>query len=174
MPLNISPCISVVLNCHSHSNTVHYKIPLCGSLLYLVLSVTSRHQPGIIHADTSLLYPAAASPDPISSLTHLGTLLAGHDAPGTGRWDRLAIEATGHRTSVTKRRKCVVWVNATLQFAIGYPKLVSPQKSPHCAVRNERLDVKTREGCESFLRFSLRDLSLILLTGGMRLWRDSV
>lgn len=47
------------------------------------------HQPGYSQADTALLYPPSLSPDPVSPLTHLGTLLAGHDAPRTGNgWDR--------------------------------------------------------------------------------------
>ncbi|KAG7236877.1 hypothetical protein INR49_000181 [Caranx melampygus] len=46
------------------------------------------HQPGLPQADPALLYPPALSPDPGSPLTHLGTLLAGHDAPMTGNeWD---------------------------------------------------------------------------------------
>ncbi|XP_072237653.1 recombining binding protein suppressor of hairless-like protein [Leuresthes tenuis] len=49
---------------------------------------TSVHQPGLSHADTDLLYSLTLSPNPISSLTHLGTLLAGHDAPRTGGWGR--------------------------------------------------------------------------------------
>ncbi|XP_029358217.1 recombining binding protein suppressor of hairless-like protein [Echeneis naucrates] len=35
-------------------------------------------------ADPAPLYPPGLSPDPVSPLTHLGTLLAGHDAPRTG------------------------------------------------------------------------------------------
>ncbi|XP_023254701.1 recombining binding protein suppressor of hairless-like protein [Seriola lalandi dorsalis] len=42
------------------------------------------HQPGLSQAEPALLYPPALSPDPVSPLTHLGTLLAGHDAPRTG------------------------------------------------------------------------------------------
>ncbi|GLD58042.1 recombining binding protein suppressor of hairless-like protein isoform X2, partial [Lates japonicus] len=50
---------------------------------------TPMHQPGYSQADTALLYPPSLSPDPVSPLTHLGTLLAGHDAPRTGNgWDR--------------------------------------------------------------------------------------
>lgn len=49
----------------------------------LVLSEAPMHQ-----ADPALLYPPALSPHPGSPLTHLGTLLAGHDAPVTGDgWD---------------------------------------------------------------------------------------
>ncbi|XP_056258645.1 recombining binding protein suppressor of hairless-like protein isoform X2 [Seriola aureovittata] len=44
----------------------------------------SMHQPGLSQAEPALLYPPALSPDPVSPLTHLGTLLAGHDAPRTG------------------------------------------------------------------------------------------
>ncbi|KAK2861509.1 hypothetical protein Q5P01_001042 [Channa striata] len=44
------------------------------------------HQPGLTHTDPALLHPAPA--DPVSPLTHLGTLLSGHDAPRTGGWDR--------------------------------------------------------------------------------------
>ncbi|XP_059185442.1 recombining binding protein suppressor of hairless-like protein isoform X2 [Centropristis striata] len=49
---------------------------------------TSCTQPGFSQADPALLYPPPLSPDPVSPLTHLGTLLAGHDAPRTGGWDR--------------------------------------------------------------------------------------
>lgn len=45
-------------------------------------------QPGFPQADPSLLYPPPVSPGPLSPLTHLGTLLAGHDAPRSGGWDR--------------------------------------------------------------------------------------
>ncbi|XP_039971994.1 recombining binding protein suppressor of hairless-like protein isoform X2 [Xiphias gladius] len=47
------------------------------------------HQPGYSQAGTALLCPPSLSPDPVSPLTHLGTLLAGHDAPRAGDgWDR--------------------------------------------------------------------------------------
>ncbi|XP_013771322.1 recombining binding protein suppressor of hairless-like protein [Pundamilia nyererei] len=49
---------------------------------------TLLHRPGFPEADTALLYPPPLSPDPISPLTHLGTLPSGHDAARTGGWDR--------------------------------------------------------------------------------------
>ncbi|XP_078105566.1 recombining binding protein suppressor of hairless-like protein [Sander vitreus] len=49
---------------------------------------TSTTQPGFSQADPALFYPPPLSPDPGSTLTHLGTLLAGHDAPRTGGWGR--------------------------------------------------------------------------------------
>ncbi|XP_069025689.1 recombining binding protein suppressor of hairless-like protein [Embiotoca jacksoni] len=50
---------------------------------------TPMHQPGFSQADPALLYPPPLSPDPLSPLTHLGTLLTGHDAPRTaGGWER--------------------------------------------------------------------------------------
>ncbi|CAJ1051174.1 recombining binding protein suppressor of hairless-like protein [Xyrichtys novacula] len=49
---------------------------------------TSTTQPGYPQADPALLYPPPISPDPVSPLTHLGTLLSGHDAPMSGGWDR--------------------------------------------------------------------------------------
>ncbi|XP_030275697.1 recombining binding protein suppressor of hairless-like protein [Sparus aurata] len=49
---------------------------------------TSSSQSGFLPTDPVLLYPPPLSPDPVSPLTHLGTLLAGHDAPRTGGWDR--------------------------------------------------------------------------------------
>ncbi|XP_042366559.1 recombining binding protein suppressor of hairless-like protein [Plectropomus leopardus] len=49
---------------------------------------TSATQPGFPPADSALFYPPAVSPDPVSPLTHLGTLLAGQDAPRSGGWDR--------------------------------------------------------------------------------------
>ncbi|XP_028284597.1 recombining binding protein suppressor of hairless-like protein isoform X2 [Parambassis ranga] len=48
----------------------------------------SLHQPGFSQPDPALLYPLPPSPDPLRSLTHLGTLLPGHDAPRTGGWSR--------------------------------------------------------------------------------------
>ncbi|XP_049445895.1 recombining binding protein suppressor of hairless-like protein isoform X1 [Epinephelus fuscoguttatus] len=48
---------------------------------------TSAAQPGFPQADSALFYPPPRSPDPVSPLTHLGTLLAGHDAPRTAGWD---------------------------------------------------------------------------------------
>lgn len=54
----------------------------------LVLTETSMHQLGLNQADTPFLYPPALSPNPVSPLTHLGTLLSGHDTPRTGGWDR--------------------------------------------------------------------------------------
>ncbi|XP_036957645.1 recombining binding protein suppressor of hairless-like protein [Acanthopagrus latus] len=48
---------------------------------------TSTSQSGFLPTDPVLLYPPPLSPDPVSPLTHLGTLLAGHDAPRTGGWD---------------------------------------------------------------------------------------
>lgn len=49
---------------------------------------TSMYQPGLSQADPALLHPPPLCPDPVSSLTHLGTPLSGHDAPGAGGWDR--------------------------------------------------------------------------------------
>ncbi|KAM6947122.1 recombining binding protein suppressor of hairless-like protein [Lycodopsis pacificus] len=49
---------------------------------------TSRTQPGSSRPDPALFYPPPVSPDPVSPLTHLGTLLAGHDAPRSGGWNR--------------------------------------------------------------------------------------
>lgn len=54
----------------------------------LSLPEPSMHPPGFSQADAALFYPAPVSPDPVSPLTHLGTLLNGHDAQGTGGWDR--------------------------------------------------------------------------------------
>ncbi|XP_033482135.1 recombining binding protein suppressor of hairless-like protein isoform X1 [Epinephelus lanceolatus] len=48
---------------------------------------TSAAQPGFPQADSALFYPPPRSPDPVSPLTHLGSLLAGHDAPRTAGWD---------------------------------------------------------------------------------------
>lgn len=51
-------------------------------------SDTSMQQPGYPQTDPTLLYPPPVSPEPVSSLTHLGKLLVGHDVPRTGGWDR--------------------------------------------------------------------------------------
>ncbi|XP_029682780.1 recombining binding protein suppressor of hairless-like protein isoform X1 [Takifugu rubripes] len=44
--------------------------------------------PGPPLADTHHLFPPAAAPGTVGPLTHLGALLAGDDAPGSGEWDR--------------------------------------------------------------------------------------
>ncbi|XP_047439551.1 recombining binding protein suppressor of hairless-like protein isoform X2 [Mugil cephalus] len=49
---------------------------------------TSLQQLGFTQADTAFLFPPALPPNPVSPLTHLGTLLPGHDAPKTGGLDR--------------------------------------------------------------------------------------
>uniref|UniRef100_UPI0037E72712 recombining binding protein suppressor of hairless-like protein n=1 Tax=Semicossyphus pulcher TaxID=241346 RepID=UPI0037E72712 len=49
---------------------------------------TSSTLPGYPQTDPALLYTSPLSPDPVSPLTHLGTLLSGHDAPRSGGWDR--------------------------------------------------------------------------------------
>ncbi|KAM6927972.1 recombining binding protein suppressor of hairless-like protein [Xenentodon cancila] len=49
---------------------------------------TSVNQPGLSQEDSVLLYTLPLSPDPINPLTHLGTLVAGHNAPRTGGWGR--------------------------------------------------------------------------------------
>ncbi|KAM7421856.1 hypothetical protein PAMA_010083 [Pampus argenteus] len=49
---------------------------------------SSVHQQGYTQADPALLFPPPLSPEPGSPLTHLETLLVGHDAPRTGGWDR--------------------------------------------------------------------------------------
>ncbi|XP_054473141.1 recombining binding protein suppressor of hairless-like protein [Anoplopoma fimbria] len=46
----------------------------------------TRH--AVDETETPALYPPPPTPGPGSPLTHLGVLLAGHDAPGTGGWDR--------------------------------------------------------------------------------------
>ncbi|XP_015256605.1 PREDICTED: recombining binding protein suppressor of hairless-like protein [Cyprinodon variegatus] len=47
---------------------------------------TSMQQSRLSHADAAL--PPSFPTDPTNPLTHLGTLLPGHDAPRTGGWDR--------------------------------------------------------------------------------------
>ncbi|KAF0034731.1 hypothetical protein F2P81_012489 [Scophthalmus maximus] len=55
------------------------------------------HRPGCSPADAALLFPPPLPPDPLRPLTHLGTLLAGHDAPRTGGgWDRFQPEHAKH------------------------------------------------------------------------------
>ncbi|XP_075939630.1 recombining binding protein suppressor of hairless-like protein [Anarhichas minor] len=49
---------------------------------------TSSTQPGSSRPDPALFYPPPLSPDPVCPLTHLGTLLAGHDAPRSSGWNR--------------------------------------------------------------------------------------
>ncbi|XP_026205240.1 recombining binding protein suppressor of hairless-like protein [Anabas testudineus] len=49
---------------------------------------TPLHLPGLSPADPALFSPPPVSSDPVTPLTHLGTLLSGHDAPRTGGWDR--------------------------------------------------------------------------------------
>ncbi|KAM9859252.1 recombining binding protein suppressor of hairless-like protein [Aulostomus maculatus] len=49
---------------------------------------TTQHQPGHLRAAAALPYPPPLSPAPPSPLTHLGTLLVGHDAPRTAGADR--------------------------------------------------------------------------------------
>ncbi|XP_029287434.1 recombining binding protein suppressor of hairless-like protein isoform X2 [Cottoperca gobio] len=55
---------------------------------FVSFNPTETTQPGFSQADSAPLYPPPLSPDPGSPLTHLGTLLAGHDAPRSGGWDR--------------------------------------------------------------------------------------
>ncbi|XP_049445911.1 recombining binding protein suppressor of hairless-like protein isoform X2 [Epinephelus fuscoguttatus] len=64
---------------------------------------TSAAQPGFPQADSALFYPPPRSPDPVSPLTHLGTLLAGHDAPRTAGWDRLDLGLQGCQLLGTTR-----------------------------------------------------------------------
>ncbi|TWW54759.1 Recombining binding protein suppressor of hairless-like protein [Takifugu flavidus] len=51
--------------------------------------------PGPPLADTHHLFPPAAAPGTVGPLTHLGTLLAGDDAPGSGEWDRWGQRSLG-------------------------------------------------------------------------------
>ncbi|XP_017287000.1 recombining binding protein suppressor of hairless-like protein isoform X2 [Kryptolebias marmoratus] len=53
---------------------------------------TSVHQLGLSQTATPLLPPFPLSPDPTNQLTHLGTLLPGHDAPRTGGWDNRRLD----------------------------------------------------------------------------------
>ncbi|XP_078027744.1 recombining binding protein suppressor of hairless-like protein isoform X2 [Epinephelus lanceolatus] len=64
---------------------------------------TSAAQPGFPQADSALFYPPPRSPDPVSPLTHLGSLLAGHDAPRTAGWDRLNLGLQGCQLLGTTR-----------------------------------------------------------------------
>ncbi|XP_067361235.1 recombining binding protein suppressor of hairless-like protein isoform X2 [Channa argus] len=64
----------------------------------------TMHQPGLSQADAALVYPPPVSPDPVSPLTHLGTLLSGHDAASTGGWNRRLDSAfQGSQLLVTTR-----------------------------------------------------------------------
>ncbi|XP_047204323.1 recombining binding protein suppressor of hairless-like protein isoform X1 [Girardinichthys multiradiatus] len=49
---------------------------------------TSMQQARLSHADIVLLPSFPLAPEPTNTLTHLGTLLPGRDAPQTGGWDR--------------------------------------------------------------------------------------
>lgn len=77
-----------------HCDLTH-RVNLCFKQFHCEINLTLRflsetllHRPGFPEADTALLYPPPLSPDPISPLTHLGTLPFGHDAARTGGWDR--------------------------------------------------------------------------------------
>ncbi|XP_032405292.1 recombining binding protein suppressor of hairless-like protein [Xiphophorus hellerii] len=49
---------------------------------------TSMQQAIFSHTDSALLPTFPLPPDPTNPLSHLGTLMPGHDAPRTGGWDR--------------------------------------------------------------------------------------